>query len=312
MSTAILLATKDGGRYIGELLDSLLAQTCKDFTVWLHDDGSEDDTLSIYERYRSDDPDRFRILEGPPQNGARENFFYLMRSVEADHYLFADDDDVWREDKVQKLMEALLKEEEARGKDHPVAAFCDMKVVDSKLNEIAPSFIGYMGRSPQYTRYTEVLIDNPAAGCSIAMNRALRDIAIGCDDISRVEMHDAWVMMTAAVFGSIVYVPEAMVLYRQHQGNELGAATESVIQKIGRNMGDFFSGRMYRNKRDFFRVSRDTAAEVCKLKGVPEDKRKVLEEYSRFDEHGRFYRISFCNKYGIRRAHHTLWMLMWI
>ena len=113
MSTAILLATKDGGRYIGELLDSLLAQTCKDFTVWLHDDGSEDDTLSIYERYRSDDPDRFRILEGPPQNGARENFFYLMRSVEADHYLFADDDDVWREDKVQKLMEALLTEEES-------------------------------------------------------------------------------------------------------------------------------------------------------------------------------------------------------
>lgn len=312
MSTAILLAAKDGAKYIDALLRSLRDQSYKDFTVWLHDDGSADDTMSIYERYSSAEPERFKVLDGPPQHGARENFFYLMRNIEADYYLFADDDDVWEPDKVEKELEAVKKTESQKGTDHPVAAFCDMKVVDEDLKEIAPSFIDYMGRSAQCTRYTQILIDNPAAGCSIAFNRALRDIAITCDDINDLEMHDAWVMMVAAVCGSVIHVPRALVLYRQHADNELGATTESTVKKIARNTSDLFSGRMFKKKRDFYEISRRLAKQIIRLKAADEEKKLVLQGYIDMREHGRLYRIRYCRANGINRAHHTTWMLLWI
>ena len=312
MSTAILLAAKDGENYIGELLESLATQSTRDFTVFLHDDGSTDDTLSIYAQYTAKDPDRFRVLDGPPQHGPRENFFYLMKNVEADYYLFADHDDVWKPEKVEREIAAVRECESKKGQDHPIAVFCNMKVVDEKLNEIAPSFVTYMGRSAEFTRYTEVLIDNPAAGCSIAMNRALRDIAVKCDDIRNLEMHDAWVMMVAATCGTLVSIPDTLILYRQHSGNELGAVTENAVQKIGRNLGDFFSGRMKQKKRDFFEISRRLAGEIIKLDDVDEEKRKVLQGYIDMRSHGRAYRIRYCRENGIRRANHNAWMLLWI
>ena len=309
---AILLAAKDGGRYIGELLESLQKQTCGDFTVYLHDDGSTDDTLSIYGRYHDSEPQKYRVLEGPPQYGARENFFYLLRRVEADYYLFADDDDIWHPDKVREIITAIKGCEESHSTHHPVAAFCDMRVVDQKRNEIAPSFISYMGRDASYTAYTQVLIDNPAAGCSLGLNRALRDIAIECDDISRVEMHDAWVMMVGAVFGTVIYVPKVLVDYRQHGDNELGAATENILQKVIRNLGDFFSGRMKDKKREFFALSRGMAGEILKLKDVPPEKEKVLYGYLKLQEKGRLEKIRFCKEHHIERAHHSAWMRLWI
>ncbi|MBO6214907.1 MAG: glycosyltransferase [Lachnospiraceae bacterium] len=309
---AILLAAKDGGRYIGELLESLENQTCSDFTVYLHDDGSTDDTLDIYGRYHNDKPEKYKVLEGPPQYGARENFFYLLGKVEADYYLFADDDDVWKPEKIDDIITAIKKVEESRGIGYPAAAFCDMRVVDQKLNEIAPSFIRYMGRDASYTAYTQILIDNPAAGCSMGLNRALRDIAIGCEDISRVEMHDAWVMMVGAVFGTVIYVPEVLVDYRQHGDNELGAATENIMQKITRNLGVFFSGRMKAKKKEFFELSRGLAGEILKLKGVPGDKAGVLQGYLDMQNYGRLYRIRYCRQHHIERAHHSAWMRLWI
>ena len=49
---AILLATYNGGQYLAEQLDSLFSQSYNDFTIYIHDDGSKDDTLQILELYK--------------------------------------------------------------------------------------------------------------------------------------------------------------------------------------------------------------------------------------------------------------------
>ena len=42
-ATAILMATFNGGSYLREQLDSLFTQSSKDWTLFVHDDGSDDD-----------------------------------------------------------------------------------------------------------------------------------------------------------------------------------------------------------------------------------------------------------------------------
>ena len=39
---AILMATYNGEKYICQQIDSILSQTCKDWELYIHDDGSTD------------------------------------------------------------------------------------------------------------------------------------------------------------------------------------------------------------------------------------------------------------------------------
>lgn len=55
---AICLATYNGESYISEQLDSILAQTCPDWTLFIRDDRSTDNTLSILEVYAARHPEK--------------------------------------------------------------------------------------------------------------------------------------------------------------------------------------------------------------------------------------------------------------
>ena len=50
---AILLATYNGEQYICEQLDSLIAQTFDNYTIYVHDDGSTDNTVNILKKESS-------------------------------------------------------------------------------------------------------------------------------------------------------------------------------------------------------------------------------------------------------------------
>ena len=50
---AILLATYNGEKFLRQQLDSLFEQTCQEFRLVVHDDGSTDNTVDIINEYRS-------------------------------------------------------------------------------------------------------------------------------------------------------------------------------------------------------------------------------------------------------------------
>jgi rhamnosyltransferase len=307
---AILLATYNGAAYLRELLDSLENQTQVNFRVYVHDDGSRDGTQELIDEYCERFPERYERVEGPTGLGSKRSFLYLLEQVEADYYFFCDQDDVWLSDKVQTLLDSLT--EMSLGGPRPLATFCDMKVVDEKMQVVAESFLDYMGRSGQQTRFSQILIDNPAAGCAMAFNRALRDCCLPLPDADQIEMHDAWVMMMAAIYGEIGFVPTPLVAYRQHGDNVMGAKTESGLHKIWRNVDAFLSGSFARDKRNFFAVSRRLAAEVLKREDLPDEVQRVLTGYLDLEHHSRRYRMRFCKENQINRAHHSFWMWLWI
>ena len=92
---AILMATYNGAKYLREQIDSLLAQTCQDWHLFIHDDGSSDDTMSIVNQYIETHPDKITILDYPSQGGACKNFLSMLEQVDSSYYTFCDQDDVW-------------------------------------------------------------------------------------------------------------------------------------------------------------------------------------------------------------------------
>ena len=55
---AILLATYNAEKYLKEQIDSLLLQTCQQWTLFIRDDGSTDATQVIIDDYLSSYPNK--------------------------------------------------------------------------------------------------------------------------------------------------------------------------------------------------------------------------------------------------------------
>ncbi len=97
---AILLCTYHGQHYLAEQLDSFAAQTHANWEVWASDDGSQDDTRAILERYQRTWPAGRLSIHFGPAEGFAANFLSLTfkARIEADYFAYSDQDDVWEPD----------------------------------------------------------------------------------------------------------------------------------------------------------------------------------------------------------------------
>ena len=129
MRLAILLGTYNGGRFLREQLDSLFAQTMKDFQLYIRDDGSTDDTMLIVKEYQQLHPNIVKVEDEGKNLGAKGNFERLLALTDADYYMFCDQDDVWLPDKIEVSF-AKMKQMEQRYGDIPLLVHTDLEVVD--------------------------------------------------------------------------------------------------------------------------------------------------------------------------------------
>ncbi len=308
----VLIATYNGQAYLREQLESIFNQTYQDFRVVIHDDGSTDDTVNILNEYYEKYPDRIELIYENRCGSAKSNFMFLLGEVEADYYFLCDQDDVWLPQKMENTLRA-MKQLDSTKDQAPTAVFTDMYVVDKDLNKLSDSFIRYIGRAPENVAYTQILIDNPAAGTTMCINKALRDIAISKKGINwdNVPMHDAWLLEIAALFGRIHFVDEPLVYYRQTGYNTMGANTERTVDKVTRNLIDVHKG-IFEKKKAFINEARVFAREILKLENIPEDKLKVLSSFVNIGTKSKLSRIKFYRENNFTRAHHNIWMRLWV
>ncbi|MDO4973572.1 MAG: glycosyltransferase family 2 protein [Eubacteriales bacterium] len=229
---AVLMATYNGEKYVAEQIDSLLAQTEKSWELFIHDDGSTDHTADVLKKCREQNPDQIHILSGPACNGAKDNFFFLMRQVKAPYVLFCDQDDVWLPEKIELEFRRIKELEAQFGTDTPILVFSDLSVVDSKLNLIAEKMSVYQKLDPGHIKLKDLMIQNVITGCTVMMNRALAEKALQVQATDSIIMHDWWCALAAACFGKISYVDRPLVLYRQHGENSVGAKDISSLKYL--------------------------------------------------------------------------------
>jgi len=230
----VALATYNGERYLPALLDSLFAQTHRNFTIVASDDGSSDGTPGILEACSARHPGRVRIVRaGPPRLGVSGNFSSILPHLTAGHVLLCDQDDVWLPRKIELSLARLLAIEAEAPQGTPVLVHTDLTVVDEALEPIASSAMTYQEIDPHCAKLPLLLLSNAATGCTVAVNRALYRLAAPIPP--EAMMHDHWLALVAAGLGRIGYVGEPTILYRQHGGNTIGARPwggRGIAQKV--------------------------------------------------------------------------------
>lgn len=259
----ILLSTFNGEAYLCEQLDSILAQTHPSITVTARDDGSTDDSGKILRDYAGKN-NAVRVISGC-RIGVPGSFFELLRLADKDaqFFGFADQDDVWHHEKVERAVELLCME----NGDKPLLYFARVEYVDAQLRHL-----GY-SRLPKVIGFHNALVENIAPGCTAVINRnAMELLALGCP--SRTRVHDHWLYLLAAGFGRIVYDPVPRIKYRQHPENLVGGS--AITLKI-------LSARTAR----FFRLGSrflgyfDQAAEFHRIYGdlLASHERELLQDF---------------------------------
>ena len=225
----VLLSTYNGAKYLKQQLDSLCSQTYKNIKIIVRDDGSNDDTLAIVKSYN---------LELIPQGkniGPKESFSVLLEYAlksDSEYFMFCDQDDVWEEDKIEKSLKK-MQELEDQFPDKPLLVHTDLKVVDEDLSVIDNSMWKYEHINPSKNSLNKLLMHNTITGCTVMINRKLAELAVPIP--TDAIMHDWWLGLVASKFGKIGYVDEALIKYRQHRQNSIGAngfRRDYIINKI--------------------------------------------------------------------------------
>ncbi len=301
---AILLATYNGQEYISEQIESILSQTNEDWMLYIHDDGSNDNTLAIVKEYEKKHPERIVVLEGGSTGGAKTNFLYLFRQVEAPFYMCCDQDDVWLADKIEitkKEMDNLVRGDE----DKPCLVFTELQVVDGELNVIADKMSVYQGLDCVNVTFNRALIQNVVTGCTMMVNRVLRDELEKIEDYANVLMHDWWATLVATRFGKVAFVEHATILYRQHGNNGVGATNAaSFVYKLKR----MFQGEDI--KLSLLNTRKQAGAFAALYK---ESADSLASEYARLFEKGKLKRLAFYKKHDVKKSTRSknLGLMVW-
>ena len=100
----IVMATYNGAQYIEEQLRSLCRQTYGDWRCLVHDDGSTDGTQDILRAWAAKEARIVFIEDGIHGLGPAKHFLYILKYSDAPWVMWADQDDIWFENKIEKMV----------------------------------------------------------------------------------------------------------------------------------------------------------------------------------------------------------------
>lgn len=229
MKISVALCTYNGAPFLSAQLASLLAQTRLPSELVVCDDGSTDRTLQILADFQLDAPFPMRLHVNPANLGPAKNFEQAIDLCEGDLIALCDQDDVW-------LPEKLAEAESYFNKFPDVdAVFSDGVVVDAELRPLKYTIWGQVGftfaerQMMASGRGLEVLLKHvTVTGATLTMRSSLRQRVL---PIPSGWMHDAWIALIAAASGALRTIPVPLILYRQHDSNEIGARRRSLIER---------------------------------------------------------------------------------
>ena len=182
------MATRDGARFVGQQLASIAALSVENIDVFTSDDGSQDATTQIIQKWAAAwTRGTVAQLEGPKTGNPADNFRSLVLDVPVgyDYVAFADQDDVWAPDKLERAMTAL-----APYADRP-AVYCGRtRLIDAAGLDI--------GLSPAFVRppgFRNALVQSLAGGNTMVLNTAAVELVRSSLQRTSVLAHDWWIYM---------------------------------------------------------------------------------------------------------------------
>lgn len=205
--------------------------------IIISDDCSSDGTFEFLNEYANSHSDyNIVIVKNCGEHGVTKNFENAYNNSTADILFFADQDDVWKQDKVEIFVKAFERYPECG------LVFSDAIITDDKLNSIDktawdyffPDVRDFLSESEIYTIIdTDYFVKrikrvNVIPGmCMAVKNGILKNVVPFNSDL----LQDEIISMYFSINSKICCVNKAEAYYRQHEDNVVGVSGNSKTRR---------------------------------------------------------------------------------
>ena len=211
---AVLMATYNGEKYLREQLDSILSQSYQNIKIYICDDSSNDSTSKILKTYQKKFPEKISYVINKSNLGVVKNFEQLIKNCQEPYIALADQDDIW---KVNKL-ELSLKKLQTIENSGPAMVHSDLTMIDESGKLLKSSFFNFRKiKLSQDKSINKIISHNGVMGCTVLFNQALKKQLLPFPE--KLDVHDYWIALVNEIIGKRYTIEEPLVQYRIHENN---------------------------------------------------------------------------------------------
>jgi glycosyltransferase involved in cell wall biosynthesis len=194
-------------------IESIRAQTHRNWVCVISDDASDPDALAQIERTVGED-ERFAVHRHSERLGFYGNFERALALVPAgaDLVALADQDDRWHSGKLEALASLFAQE--------TALAYSDMRVVDSDGSVLSHTY--WSRRPTNHTDLSKLFVANTITGAASVFRASLLDSVLPFPPRTGEMFHDHWIALVALSQGAVEFSDEALTDYVQHEEALLG------------------------------------------------------------------------------------------
>lgn len=233
---SVALCTRNGARHVAAQIESICTQDLLPAEMVVSDDASGDDTLAVVQgtlnRCGLTERIDLRLLRNDPPLGVTRNFEQAVTACGGELIALCDQDDVWHAGRLARMVAQF----EAR--PELLLLHSDARLVDGDLRPLGSTLFQALEVKPEELagiadgRAFEVLQRrNLVTGATTVFRRSLLTAAL---PFPAEWVHDEWLAAIASATGRLDVLPEALIDYRQHASNQIGARRPSLREKLAK------------------------------------------------------------------------------
>jgi glycosyltransferase involved in cell wall biosynthesis len=228
---SVAMCTYNGARFLPEQLGSIAAQTRLPGELVVCDDRSTDESVEIVRKFARHAPFPVRLEINEENLGSTKNFEKSIELCQGEFIALADQDDVWRPEKLSCLA-GVLEHDERIG-----TVFSDAELIDEDSRPLPgtlwSSFLFSPTEQKKFGRGQglKVLLKHATVtGATMAFRSKFRGLTL---PIPSSQVHDHWIALLIASVSQLAVIKTPLVRYRRHPSQQIGApSTDSLWQTI--------------------------------------------------------------------------------
>jgi glycosyltransferase involved in cell wall biosynthesis len=231
MKTSVAMCAYNGEKYIKTQLKSILNQTVSIDEIVICDDGSNDKTIAIIEQFQLEYPNKIFLYKNPINLGSNKNFEKAISICTGDYIFISDQDDIWKEDKVEKIISIF--------NDNPFleGVFSNGDLIDGNGNKITQKTLwdnilfleNYIDTNINLHFYI-TNIRNMVTGATLCIKKDITEFVFPFPN-STAMYHDEWIALILSHRKTLSYSKEPLISYRTHDYQQIGTMKPSSIRR---------------------------------------------------------------------------------
>jgi glycosyltransferase involved in cell wall biosynthesis len=223
MKISVAICTFNGAAFIDEQIRSILSQSRPVDEIVCCDDGSEDETREILEKYSLQHPGLFTIIRNQQTLGPRKNFEKAIVQCTGGIIFLCDQDDIWLSYKVERMLAAFDE------KPNVLGLFSNGWLIGERgenLDETMWDALYYEQALRQHSSssdlfYYILLNGNIATGTAMAFRKeAIPFITPFFTGFNT--WHDHWIALVLSAMDQLDYIDQPLLQYRVHSNQQVG------------------------------------------------------------------------------------------